>query len=238
MKTSSLTLLLASLMLSVSVDAADPFNKAGFTLEQTFLRYGGIEKAREATTPTAEGRERLCRLCHGPGGNSTNSRYPTLAGERPQYLLKRCYEIRDGGQGEHLSESKTAQRMSRRCSEDEMVALALYYSALPRKPVEYDADLAEQGKENYDAICIECHQADGRGDRETPKIAGQQPDYLYTTLLKFRDNDDWRHGSKMKEVTQKLSPIAIKAVAHYAASLASVAAADGDAEQSNDKPAE
>lgn len=214
-------LLLPTLLLATGAEAVDPEKKADYTLEQSYLKHGGVEQARDATQPVAKKRLALCKLCHGLGGNSAKARYPSLAGERPEYLLKRCFQIKDSGHAKTDTESGTAQRMSRRWKEEEAIALSLYYSAQTRTPVAYDKDLAAQGKATFDEICAECHQKDGRGKPGIPMIAGQQPDYLYGSLLQFRDNDDWRHGSKMKIVTQELSPIAIKAVANYAASLTS-----------------
>ena len=214
MKTNTLLLLIGSLMIP-NAQALEPKQQAGYAMKQTYLKYGSPEQAREALMPVAKARLSLCKMCHGPGGNSVKPRIPTLAGERPRYLVKRWYEIRGGTHGE----SQTAQRIAKRLDEQEMVALALYYSGIERRPVAYDRALAEKGKAGFKKICTECHKSSGSGKPGIPMIARQQPDYLYRSLLQFRDNDNWRHGSKMKEVSQDVTPIDAKAVAHYAASL-------------------
>ena len=214
MKIQTLLLLIGTFAIT-SVDALESKERAGYAMKQAYLKYGSPEQAREALMPVAKARLGLCKMCHGPGGNSVKPRIPTLAGERPRYLVKRWYEIRDGTH----SESKTAQRIAKRLDEQEMVALALYFSGIERRPVAYDRALAEKGKESFEKICVKCHKSTGSGKPGVPMIARQQPGFLYRSLLQFRDNDDWRHGSKMKEVSQKVTPIDAKAVANYAAGL-------------------
>jgi cytochrome c553 len=214
MKTKILLLLIGSLVIPTT-QALEAKEQAGYLMKQAYLKYGSPEQAREALMPVAKKRLGLCKMCHGPDGSSVKARIPSIAGERPRYLVKRWIEIK----GLEHGESKTAQRIAQRINEEEMVALALYYSEIERRPVTYDRALAEKGKGNYKEICTECHKATGSGKPGVPMIARQQPDYIYRSLLQFRDNENWRHGSKMKEVSQDVEPIDAKAVAHYAASL-------------------
>ena len=214
MKTTILLLLVGSFVIPAA-HALEPKEQAGYAMKQAYLKYGSPEQAREAMMPIAKGKLGLCKICHGPDGNSVKPRIPTIAGERPRYLVKRWLEVREGTHGE----SQTAQRIAKRIDEQEMVALALYYSGITRKPVAYDRALAEKGEASFKDICTECHKSTGSGKPGIPMIARQQPDYLYRSLLQFRDNDSWRHGSKMKEVSQDVTPIDAKAVANYAASL-------------------
>ena len=219
MKPRYLPLLLLLSLLPTTHAAADTATiKAKMVLEQTYARHGGQEQAREQLMPTAESKMRLCATCHKADGNSTKPGFPTLAGQRPDYLLKRWYELKAGH-----GESKTARTMVRRINEEQMIALALYFAGEIRYSPLYDDKLAGNGAEVYVSTCQECHGADGRGEPGTPIIAAQQPGYMHRTLLRFRDQSGWRHGSTMVGIPDQLSPIQIKATAHYAASLAPVA---------------
>lgn len=194
--------------------ANDATAKADVRLRQVYDRHGGQQQAQQALLPVAESKLRTCRLCHGVDGNSSREILPTLAGERAEYLLKRWYELIAGD-----GESKTASRMAKRISEEEMIALALYYSTKRRHPVEFDAALAATGKALYHEKCEQCHNADGLGKGSMPIIAGQQPEYMNRTLLQYREKTGWRHASAMPKTPTGLSPIEIKAATQYAASL-------------------
>lgn len=194
--------------------ASDFGSQAEARLRQTYDRHGGVQQAREQLHPLAEKKLGTCRLCHGPNGNSSRDVMPSLAGERAAYLLQRWYELIDGH-----GESGTASRIARRINEQQMIALALYFSEQKRTAVDFDADLAESGKPLFDRKCSKCHLEDGHGKDGMPVIAGQQPEYMARTMLQFRENTGWRHQSNMRKPATPLSPIQVKAVANYAASL-------------------
>jgi len=194
--------------------ASDFGSRAEARLRQTYDRHGGEQQAREQLRPLAEKKLGTCRLCHGPNGNSTRDVLPTLAGERAVYLLQRWYELIDGH-----GESGTASRIARRIDEQQMIALALYFSEQKRTPTDFEVDLAESGKPLFDSKCSKCHLKDGHGKDGMPVIAGQQTEYMVRTLLQFREQTGWRHQSKMSKPASPLSPIQVKAAAHYAASL-------------------
>ena len=211
----SLILLTALSLLPATASAVnDATAKADIRLRQVYDRHGGEQQARQALLPVAEDKLRTCKLCHGVDGNSSRDVLPSLAGHPPEYLLKRWYELVAGD-----GESNTASRMAKRINEDEMIALALYFSSQQRRPVKFDAELATVGKPLYEQKCQQCHHADGRGDDGMPIIAGQQAEYMTRTLLQYREKSGWRHASEMPKTPTGLSPIEIKATVHYAASL-------------------
>jgi len=211
----SLILLSALLLLPGMGSAAnDATAKADIRLRQVYDRHGGEQQALQELRPVAERKLRTCKLCHGADGNSSREVLPSLAGERPQYLLKRWYELIEGA-----GESTTASRMAKRITEDEMIALALYYASQQRFPADFDVRLAATGKPLYEQKCQQCHNADGHGKGDMPIIAGQQAEYMSRTLLHYREKTGWRHASEMPKTPTGLSPMEIKAAAHYATSL-------------------
>jgi cytochrome c553 len=219
----SLTTLLAGVGSVAGVHAADPTDpidaigeqqKAEDILHHVYSLYGGEQQAREQTAALADDKVGLCRLCHGADGNSSKIEFPSLAGERPVYLLQRLLQLKQGD-----NESRTASRIARRLSREQMVAMALYYSAQIRYPVPYDPDLAARGKPLYKAICRKCHLPDGRGKPGMPVLAGQQPEYIARTLVNFREHPGWRHSDEMPKRVRRLDPKEIQSIAAYAASL-------------------
>lgn len=211
---SLLILTALSLLPAAACAVNDVTAKADIRLRQVYDHHGGEQQAREQLRPVAESKLRTCRLCHGIDGNSSREVLPILAGERPEYLLKRWYELIAGD-----GESETASRIAKRITEDEMIALALYFANQQRIAAEFDAQLAATGKPLYEQKCRKCHQADGRGKHGMPIIAGQQPEYMSRTLLHYRQKTGWRHASEMPKTPTGLTPIEIKAAVHYAASL-------------------
>ena len=203
-----------SILSGAAIAANDATVRADIRLRQVYDRHGGQQQARQALLPLAESKLSTCKLCHGSDGNSPREVLPILAGERPEYLLKRWYELINGN-----GESNTASRMAKRITEDEMTALALYFSAQRRQPVAYNAELAAAGKPLFEEKCQKCHHADGRGEHDMPIIAGQQAAYMTRTLLRYRNKTGWRHASAMPKTATGLSPIEIKAATQYAASL-------------------
>jgi len=196
------------------VDAVGEQMKAEDILSHVYSLYGGEQQAREQTASLADEKAGLCRLCHGPEGNSNKIEFPSLAGERPVYLLQRLLQLKQGD-----NESKTASRIARRLNREQMVALALYFSAQTRYPVPYNPNLAARGKPLYEAICRKCHLPDGRGKPGMPILAGQQPEYIARTLVNFREHPGWRHSDEMPKRARNLDPKEIQSIAAYAACL-------------------
>ena len=208
-------LVLAAFSLPPMVSAEDSAARANTVMESIYQKLGGAAQAREQLTPIAEKKLRLCGLCHGPDGNSSKSNLPSLAGERPEYLLQRWYQIVN----DHGEESETERKMLRRIDEDQRVAMALYFSGIERVAADFDTLLATRGQQQFETRCQRCHQADGRGSAGMPVIAGQQPGYMTRTLLHFQDDKDWRHNTEMGTADRQLPPMQIRATANYATSL-------------------
>jgi len=86
-------------------------------------------KAQPRTKPltVAEWTDR-CERCHGPGGNSTDDRFPIIAGQDETYLLDTIERFHSGKRASDMMFAMTFQM-----SETDMNNLAAYY-ARQRKP--------------------------------------------------------------------------------------------------------
>ena len=68
-----------------------------------------------------------CAGCHGPEGISTNPMWPSLAGQKEQYLAKQMRDFRDGKR-----HNPVMSPMAQGLSDQDIENLAAYYSSLNR----------------------------------------------------------------------------------------------------------
>ncbi|MGE0080482.1 MAG: cytochrome c [Thiohalomonadaceae bacterium] len=175
-----------------------------------------VERGRERTV--------LCAQCHGDDGNSRTPDVPNLASQNPTYLLEQVEKFADGRRKNFVMQS-----LARSFTMEDKVNLAVYFASMPVKPVAADPLLAREGARIYETVCQMCHGDDGRGETGYARLAGQQIQYVITTLKRFRANakargglseqDMKRHDVRMEQVTQNLSDRDIEALAAYIALL-------------------
>ncbi len=130
------------------------------------------------TPPEAQ----TCVQCHGPEGRSTNPLWPNLAGQHKQYLIKQLQAFRGGARDNPDMEPFVGD-----LSDEQIAALASYYSALPRgTAASGDAALVTKGR-NLAGFCSACHGMTGEPvANEWPIIAGQQGPYLLAQLKVYK----------------------------------------------------
>lgn len=157
----------------------------------------------------------VCANCHGEGGNSTKPSIPNLAGQNPAYLLEQLRQFADGRRRNEFMEG-----MIRAMNSDEKIGMVLFYSAqeVAHKPAT-DAALADKGKSYFNKTCFRCHGQTGRGNDQIARIAGQQTEYLRTTLHRYRSGSDIRSDSIMTPNTRLMTDADIEAVVAYVSSM-------------------
>ncbi len=157
----------------------------------------------------------FCANCHGAGGNSVSPDTPNLAGQNPAYLLEQVRQFADGRRRYEFME-----RLMRSMSEDEKIGVAVFYArqgVLPHPSG--DAALVAEGKRYYDKVCWRCHGSDGHGTDVYARLAGQRPDYLQTTLLRYRSGTGSRTNALMSANTRLMSDADIRAVVAYVSAM-------------------
>ena len=82
------------------------------------VQAAGDAEAGKAKTAT-------CVACHGPAGVSVNPLWPSLAGQKDQYLIKQMKAFRDGGRPDPMMSP-----MAKPLSDQDIEDLAAYYSQL------------------------------------------------------------------------------------------------------------
>lgn len=163
-----------------------------------------------------------CTECHNSDGNSTNPKYPKIAGQDPVYFIK---QIKDFKSYKRINEIMGP--IAWKIPEADIDALATYFSEQKQTHgTVTDQRLAARGQLIYDKgidgsgvpACAECHERDGSGWRKNPRLAGQHKAYLIKQLESFRSgvrNND----SRMRAVARRLAKQEMAAVIEYIAGL-------------------
>jgi len=162
-----------------------------------------------------EGKERsmLCGYCHGKDGNSVKPDIPNLAGQNTEYLLKQFQLFATGER-----QSYVMQQLARSLSDEEKINMTLYFSSQTVRPQE-GITTSEKGKAKYESLCVACHGADGRGDHELPRLAGQKHAFLIKTLSDFKKGKAARASSPMVNIMKVVSEDEIGPLADYIATM-------------------
>lgn len=157
----------------------------------------------------------ICANCHGDGGNSLKPDIPNLAGQNPTYLIEQLRRFSDGRRRYEFMEG-----MIKAMSPDEKIGAVLFYASqkVTVKPTA-NAALAAKGKEYFNKICWRCHAEDGRGNENFARIAGQQPDYMRTTLKRYRNGTGSRVEPLMAASTKQMTDADINAVVAYVGAM-------------------
>jgi cytochrome c553 len=174
--------------------------------------------------PPLEERLQLCAGCHNPDGNSVIPENPKLAGLDAKYLARQLADFKAGKRENPIMSSIIPM-----VDEKEFKALAAYFSKQKRLPaVSEKADLLAKGKQIFEEgvigtaapACGGCHGEDGSGSDKFPRLNGQNPAYVASQLLNFkngaRTNDP---KAVMQAVAKRLNEEEISAVAEYMSTL-------------------
>lgn len=167
----------------------------------------------------------LCVSCHGDrGAGSEALGAPRVAGMNPDYLAHALSMFKDG-----TRVSVVMQPIARGLSDDDMRALATYFSAqhpplahalhVPSEDmISAGRLLAESGGANGVPSCFSCHGSSGQGNgARFPAIAGQPTTFLITRIHEFqaRARAEQPKPGSMTEVASRMDDAQIEASAAY-----------------------
>jgi len=168
------------------------------------------------------GADNACFTCHGLDGGGNGAGAPRLAGLDPGYLTRQLEAYADGRRSH-----ETMSWIAGRLTAAERLKVAAYYASLP-VPIE-NAGRVPPAPVIYIAgdpardlmACAACHGPDGSGNGAgVPPLAHQPAAYLAEQL------ETWRRGNRrndpgnmMLEISRKLTPAEVQAVANYASAL-------------------
>jgi cytochrome c553 len=175
-----------------------------------------------------------CSACHGDNGNSPSRNWPSLTGQKPDYVMKTLLDYQHDMRRDHYRKAYVMTRMSQLLNPQQMADLATYYAQQPAPVVPPQTDLkqARQGArlamhgddKRGIAACSTCHGEHGESGvtPDTPALAGQTPEYFIQAMQMYkagmRTSDV---GGVMRMFAKNLNDKEIAALAHYYASLGS-----------------
>jgi cytochrome c553 len=170
----------------------------------------------------------VCAPCHGADGQGISEKFPSLASQLPEYLVKQLKAFKVDGNGATKRPSAVMTPIVAPLTETDFNDLAAYYWSLaPRIGDPRDRSRLDLGRRIYTEgdpseglpACITCHRPSGGGIRpDFPRLAGQRAEYLdqqLTTWLEVRG----KPGKLMTMIVPHLPPSDRQAVADYLSQL-------------------
>ena len=176
--------------------------------------------AEQDTTPKIV--HDVCQHCHGLDGEASNVLYPRLAGQNKNYIIKQLRDFRSG------KRQGTMNDMAAPLKDDEIIALATYFSAKPTLNHRVrDKEFAQVGwyifhrGNEYSGVpaCASCHGDRGEGSEQLPRLAGQHKRYVADQLMMFNERERNNDNAIMHSIASKLTEMEIQAVANYVSGL-------------------
>lgn len=175
-----------------------------------------------------------CSACHGDNGNSPSRNWPSLTGQKPDYVMKTLLDYQQGMRRDHYRKAYVMTRVSQLLSEQQMADLAAYYAQQPApvvppqtksKLAKAGAKLAQQGDDKRGiSACAGCHGEHGESGitPDTPALAGQTPEYFIQAMKMYKQGMRTSDvGGVMRMFAKPLTDQEIEALAHYYANLGS-----------------
>jgi cytochrome c553 len=166
---------------------------------------------------TAFPRQALCVSCHGAQGKSDIQGVPSLAGQPKLFIENQLVLMREG-----VREVPAMKGMLDGLTDDEAIAIAKYYSALPLIgiPADKDPQLFAQGEKLAQGMrCGICHLPNYVGRDQIPRLAGQRDDFLLHSLLQFRNGQAIGRDSNMAAAVIGVSDVDLAALSYYFARI-------------------
>jgi cytochrome c553 len=155
----------------------------------------------------------VCGGCHGLDGNATQPGMPSLAGQPRTFLENQLVLIREG-----LRDVPTMKAVLANTKDEDLVALAKAYAAMPVKPLQQAVDaqrLARGAEISKGALCGSCHLPDYAGKDQMPRLAGQREDFLLANMKQFRDGPPAGRDTVMASTLRGMTDADLQALAHY-----------------------
>lgn len=175
-------------------------------------------KARESAARVAIG---TCAGCHGARGVSNVPKFPNLAAQPATYLAAQLREFKS-----RIRKDPDALAfmwgMAASLDDSQIDAIAQYYagqrarsgsSGTPKARAR-GKDIFEQGivAQNVPP-CVGCHGVKGEGRADSPRLAGQHPEYFVDTMRSYQKN--FRPADPMREIAIGLRTSDLEALAAY-----------------------
>jgi cytochrome c553 len=127
---------------------------------------------------------KLCVTCHGENGATLQPTIPILSGQHFYYLYVQLKDFKSG-----LRDHEIMGPIASQLEKPQMKLLAKYFSEQDWPDIGYRAEsAAEMRGETATGAgqCVQCHLGGYEGDSRIPRLAGQHPEYLLSTMTDFK----------------------------------------------------
>jgi cytochrome c553 len=215
---------IAALVAAAAWAQPPPPKKTGIEGESYVWNEAAGEKieALELTGDPVNGEEafEVCSACHLPNGaGRPDGTFPQLAGQHSTVLIKQIADIREGLRDNPIMYPFATTLID----PQELADVSAYIETLPipqdngRGP----GTNLEQGKELYDANCVECHGNYGEGNAAKfyPVLAGQHYKYMLRQVTDIRDGRRRNANPDMVKIVKKYTDEELDAVVDYMSRL-------------------
>jgi cytochrome c553 len=149
----------------------------------------------------------MCGGCHGIHGVSRDAHTPSLAGQDFDYLVKATKAYRT------TRKNWAMQRYVAGLSDKDIDDVIAYYAV----QVPGAAEPPPSSTQDLAAKCDRCHDEESNPSIVSPKLKGQDKDYLVMALRNYRDEDK-RESSTMHRMSFPYSNAIIESLATWYAS--------------------
>ena len=153
----------------------------------------------------------ICAECHGLDGAGNHIKFPRLAGQKPEYIIKQLNDFRSG---RRKNDGGQMERMATELEEKDIPQVADWFSKQeapwPKPTIDAELEFARARQlatagANGSPGCLSCHSAASPYlyDRPyvAPRLAGQRDYYIAKQLRDFRDG---RRGNDPDDIMRKI----------------------------------
>jgi cytochrome c553 len=164
----------------------------------------------------------LCQSCHGVDATGDAEWViPALAGQVDSYLIKQLVDFAEGDRvGPEMHRAVARKRL---ITPQSLRDVSGYLATLPPtgSPERGDGRQLAQGKRVYEGLCIQCHGAQGEGDRAAavPSLQRQHYAYLIAQIRSLATGHRYAVELGVESALKRLSYDELTAVADYASRL-------------------
>ncbi len=175
------------------------------------LLHGAL--SAQQPSPSTVAAVAVCNACHGPGGNSQIPLTPSIAGQPKLFVENQLVLIREG-----LRDVPQMKEVVTGMSDETIIALAQHFAAQTPvvKPGAANPEKTRLGTATAsERLCGTCHLSDYTGQKQVPRLAGQDETYLVRSMKEFRDNPGPGRDTIMAAALYGLSDADLANLAHY-----------------------
>lgn len=176
-----------------------------------------VVAATSSFADSIDDKAQVCAGCHGEKGIPQEKTTPIIWGQNEGYLLVQLRDFKSGARKNDIMSGIAAD-----LSKKDMLDLAAHFAGLKWPDLQQPSPPRPVMKQALTVIgsigCTSCHLDQYQGNSTTPRLAGQQSEYLQKTMMDFRDRTR-ANNPGMSDLMNAAKPADLGPIAQYLASL-------------------